>query len=74
VKSKTNKTGRSTTMAMMNERIRDKLETLRARYDYGAVSAALYAVIKRLEIEIAWREYANKQEKEQGGGNDARNI
>jgi hypothetical protein len=34
--------------------------SLLARYDNGALSAAVFAVIKKLEIEIAWRENARR--------------
>jgi hypothetical protein len=36
---------------------RADLALLRARYDSGAVNAAVYAVIKRLECDIAWSEH-----------------
>jgi hypothetical protein len=32
--------------------------SLLARYDGGALSSAVFAVIKGLEIEIAWRQHA----------------
>jgi hypothetical protein len=38
--------------------LREELETLKARYDSGAVPIALFAVIRQLETEIAWREVA----------------
>lgn len=38
-------------------RRRKALDTLRARYDSGAVAPGVYAVIRNLEIEIAWEEY-----------------
>jgi hypothetical protein len=37
--------------------LREQLEWLRAAYDYGAVSPAVYAVVRALEIEIAWRRH-----------------
>jgi hypothetical protein len=43
-------------------RLCDELEWLRSRYDSGAVHGA-YAVIKRIENDIAWTQY----EREQGG-------
>ena len=41
---------------MSTAALRAQLKALRARYDSGAVSPALYAVIRKLEIELAWRE------------------
>jgi hypothetical protein len=39
---------------MTNARaLRDQLRWLRARYDSGAVSEATYAVIKKIETELA---------------------
>ena len=32
--------------------------SLLARYDNGALSSAIFAVIKKLEVEIAWRQHA----------------
>jgi len=42
-------------------RKRADLALLRARYDSGAVSAAVYAVIKRLECDIAWNEHKRER-------------
>jgi hypothetical protein len=36
---------------------RDELKMLRARYDSGAVSQGVYAAIRQLEIDCAWREH-----------------
>jgi hypothetical protein len=36
---------------------RSRLAMLRARYDDGAVSPAIYSVIRQLETEIAWYEH-----------------
>jgi hypothetical protein len=36
---------------------RADLEWLRSRYDGGAVSAAVYTTIKRLETDISWAEH-----------------
>jgi hypothetical protein len=36
---------------------RSQLAMLRARYDDGAVSPAIYRVIRQLETEIAWYEH-----------------
>jgi hypothetical protein len=38
--------------------LRTELAALRARYDNGAVQAAVYAVIRQLEIELTWAEHA----------------
>jgi hypothetical protein len=43
------------------QQTRTELALLRARYDSGAVNAAVYAVIKRIECDIAWNEH--KQER-----------
>ena len=37
--------------------LRAELTLLRARYDSGAVSVAVYKVIRELEIDIAWAEH-----------------
>jgi hypothetical protein len=37
--------------------LRAELAWLRARYDYGQVSPALYSVIQRLEAELAWKQH-----------------
>jgi hypothetical protein len=42
-------------------RKRADLALLRARYDSGAVSAAIYVVIKRIECDIAWKEHKRKR-------------
>ena len=34
--------------------LRAELASLRARYDFGAVSPGVYAIIRQLEIELAW--------------------
>jgi len=39
------------------QKLRAELARLRARHDCGAVSPALYAVIRTLEIDIAWFEH-----------------
>jgi hypothetical protein len=38
-------------------RLCDELAWLRGRYDSGAVAPAVYATIKTLETELAWREH-----------------
>jgi hypothetical protein len=42
-------------------RKRANLALLRARYDSGAVNAAVYAVIKRIECDIAWNEHSTRR-------------
>jgi hypothetical protein len=42
------------------QRARTELALLRARYDGGAISPAVFAVIKNLECEIAWLEYQER--------------
>jgi hypothetical protein len=39
------------------QRLRDQLEWLRARYDGGATSAAVYSMIRRIESDLAWAEH-----------------
>jgi len=38
-------------------RARAELKALSARYDHGAVPDAIFAVIKRLETDLAWEEH-----------------
>jgi hypothetical protein len=40
--------------------LRSELGALRARYDGGAVPAAVYAAIKELEVSIAWHEHKGR--------------
>ena len=42
------------------QRARTELALLRARYDGGAISPAVFAVIKNLECEIAWLEHMER--------------
>jgi len=42
-------------------RLRSELAALRARYDTGAVSAVIYAVIRWLETELAWAEHKQNE-------------
>jgi hypothetical protein len=37
--------------------LRSELEWLRARYDGGTISPAIFSILKAIEHEIAWREY-----------------
>jgi len=41
-----------------------KLAMLRARYDDGAVSPAIYSVIRKLETDIAWGEHRQMWERD----------
>ena len=43
-------------------RTRAELEWLRARYDCGKVSDSVYAVIRRLETDVSWAEYRQKED------------
>jgi hypothetical protein len=45
------------TTATSTAALRSELEWLRARYDDGKVSPAVYAVIKDIETNIAWAEH-----------------
>lgn len=45
------------------ERARAELAFLRARHDDGAVSQAVYAIIKKLEADISWLEYTTKEKR-----------
>jgi hypothetical protein len=40
--------------------LRDELRWLRARYDHGKVSPAVFAVIRELETSIAWAEHGRE--------------
>ena len=55
--------------ARVLDKSRADLALLRARYDSGAVNAAVYAVIKRIECDIAWNEH--KQERSTRAGRAA---
>jgi hypothetical protein len=46
--------------------MRAELAWLRSRHDGGAVAPAIYDVIKRIEIEIAWRQHALPLRAEEG--------
>jgi hypothetical protein len=43
--------------------VRAELELLRARYDSGAVSPAIYETIKRIERDIAWSEHTAQEKR-----------
>jgi hypothetical protein len=38
-------------------RLRSALAQIRAQYDHGAVSPAVFRVIREIETEIAWEEH-----------------
>jgi hypothetical protein len=40
---------------------RAELEWLRSRYDGGAISTAVFTVLKRLECDIAWAEHERRR-------------
>jgi hypothetical protein len=40
--------------SLYESRLRSQLAMLRCRYDDGAVSPAVYVVIRAIEIEISW--------------------
>ena len=46
--------------ATSTARLRDELGWLRARHDEGAIAPCVYAVIKTIETELAWRENAKR--------------
>jgi hypothetical protein len=46
------------------KRLQMELAMLRARYESGAVSPAVYAAIKKLETEVAWLSYNTTKENE----------
>jgi hypothetical protein len=41
--------------------LRQQLDMLRSRYDHGAVSPAVYVVIRAIEIEISWLQHRRGQ-------------
>jgi len=54
------------TVATSTAHLCDRLVWLRSRYDAGAVAPAVYGVIKKIEVEIAWREHAKLLRAEEG--------
>ena len=46
---------------MTKQHLQEQLEYLRARYDGGAVSPAVYQAIKKLETDIAWCEHVARE-------------
>ena len=49
------------TRTIESEVLRGRLEQIRAPYDDGAVSPAVYRAIKQIELEIAWTENKGRQ-------------
>jgi hypothetical protein len=47
----------STTSTSTAALLRFELAVLRARYDDGAVSPAVYQIIRQIESDIAWAEH-----------------
>jgi hypothetical protein len=43
------------------KRLRDELRWLLSRYDDGKVSPAVFAVVKELETQIAWAQFAQQE-------------
>jgi hypothetical protein len=54
------------TVATSTARLCDQLAWLRSRYDTGAVAPPIYDVIKRIEVQIAWRRHALPFRAEEG--------
>ena len=48
---------------MTKQHLQEQLEYLKARYDGGAVSPAMFKVIKELEREIAWCEHQQEKQR-----------
>jgi hypothetical protein len=46
------------------QRLRAELAHLRARYDDGAVSPAVFEVIKKIETRVAWIEHHTATEQD----------
>jgi hypothetical protein len=43
------------------QRAREELGWLRSRYDCGAVSGTVFAVVKSLECEVSWLQHEQQQ-------------
>jgi hypothetical protein len=52
-------------MTATEQRLHAELAQLRARYDDGAVSAGIAAVIKALEQELSWLQHKGTQHGEE---------
>ncbi len=48
---------RNTNSPVEERDLRDRLTLLRARYDHGTAPSAIFAVIRQIEIELAWLEH-----------------
>ena len=48
------------------QRLRAELEHLRARYDGGQVSPAVYQIIKELETRVGWIDHHRATEQDVG--------
>jgi hypothetical protein len=44
-----------------DRRLHAELRWLQSRYDDGKVSPAVFAVMKRLETELSWRQHAQEE-------------
>jgi hypothetical protein len=53
---------RRTAAVEAQQLLRAELEWLRARYDGGAISKAVFTVMKRLECDIAWAEHEGRRD------------
>jgi hypothetical protein len=42
-------------------RLHAELRWLQSRYDDGKISPAVFAVMKRLETELSWRQHAQEE-------------
>ena len=42
-------------------KLRAELEWIRSRYDSAQVSDAVFAVVKKLETELSWRQHAQQE-------------
>jgi hypothetical protein len=50
--------------AQPNVTLRLQLAALRARYDHGAVSPGVWAVIREIETAIAWSEHQTGEQQQ----------
>jgi hypothetical protein len=51
---------------MTKKHLQEQLAYLRARYDSGAVSPAVYQAIKKLESDVAWLEHKDAARDKRG--------
>lgn len=49
---------------MTKKHLQEQLAYLRARYDSGAVSPAIYQAIKKLETDVAWCEHVAREQRD----------